>query len=186
MGIVIVANAITIGMQVEFAATQPVEDPPAHFRLLESIFCAIFTVELACRIYVFRLAFFRNSDWRWNLFDFLVVSLQLMEEAVLMVAVNTGTDINGVSVVDLRQIRMLRFLRVVRAVRVLRIVRFVQELSNITYLIVGSLWSFFWTFLFMMLLTYVIGTFVTQVVADHAVDSGFYNSTDLNSISSDP
>lgn len=168
MCVVLVANAVIIGGQVEHAARHPAEDLPGFYRTCEQVFCVIFTLEVAARVYVFRTKFFVTVDWSWNLFDSFSVALALFEE--IMVVASGGNGATGEMSRNVKQVKMLRFLRLLRAIRVLRIVRFVQELSNIIYLIVGSLWSFIWTFVLLMLLTYISATFVTQVVADHVAD----------------
>lgn len=164
MCIILIFNAVALGLQVERAAGGNYAD--GDFRILERVFCVLFTLELAARLYVFRGSFFHDANWQWNSFDAIVVGLQVTEEFLdLMISLRGGGGIGEVSR-NMKQVKMLRFLRLLRAMRVLRIVRFVQELSNITYLIVGSLWSFIWVSALLFLMTYIVGTFITQLVAD--------------------
>merc|ERR1719503_43762 len=60
-----------------------------------------------------------------------------------------------------------RSMRFFRALRVLRLIRFFEELCTLLYLLVASIWSFVWTALLLILLTYITGAFITQIVADH-------------------
>jgi len=60
----------------------------------------------------------------------------------------------------------VRFLRLVRIIRVLRVVHFMQELNRMVYLIIGSLWSCFWTVSLLFLLTYMVSVFLTQLICD--------------------
>lgn len=164
MCLILICNAITLGAQVERAARGDYADN--GFRLMERIFCVLFCWELAVRLYVFRARFFYDANWQWNSFDASIVGLHVTEELLdLVISLQGGGSVADVSR-NMKQVKMLRFLRLLRTLRILRIVRFVQELSNIAYLIVGSLWSFVWVTGLLFLMTYIVGTFVTQLVAD--------------------
>jgi len=96
----IVVNAITLGLETSPAA---VAAAGPLLGALDNIILTIFVVELAARIVVHRLAFFRDP---WNLFDFVVVAIALMPSA------------EGLSV--LRALRILRVLRLITVVPSLR------------------------------------------------------------------
>mmetsp|Transcript_43734 Transcript_43734/g.136105 ORF Transcript_43734/g.136105 Transcript_43734/m.136105 type:complete len:321 (-) Transcript_43734:27-989(-) len=69
--------------------------------------------------------------------------------------------------VNLPNLSLLRFLRLIRILRLLRLINVIQELNKMVYLIMGPLWSFFWTTALLMLMTLVGGVLFTQLVADH-------------------
>ena len=90
---VIVLNAITLGLETSKTAMD------AYGPLLltiDAIVLAIFVVELSARIFVHRLAFFKDP---WSLFDFAVVAIALIP--------STG---------NLSVLRALRILRVMRLI----------------------------------------------------------------------
>lgn len=92
---VIVLNAITLGLETSKAAMDaygPV------LLAIDAIVLAIFVVELSARIFVHRLAFFKDP---WSLFDFFVVAIALIP--------STG---------NLSVLRALRILRVMRLITV--------------------------------------------------------------------
>jgi voltage-gated sodium channel len=96
----IVVNAVTLGLETSptvVAAIGP------FLRVLDDIVISIFVIEIAARVYVRRLAFFRDP---WSLFDFAVVAIALMPA--------TG----HLSV--LRALRILRVLRLITALPSLR------------------------------------------------------------------
>lgn len=96
----IVVNAITLGLETSqsaMAAVGPV------LLALDAMILSVFVVEIAARILVHRLAFFRDP---WSLFDFFVVGIALMPA--------TG----NLSV--LRALRILRVLRLITVVPSLR------------------------------------------------------------------
>ena len=98
--ILIVVNAIILGLET----SQP--DMARFGRLLEladHIILGIFVVELAARIIVHRLAFFRDP---WSLFDLIVVAIALVPASETLSV--------------LRALRVLRVLRLITAVPALR------------------------------------------------------------------
>jgi voltage-gated sodium channel len=98
----IIINAVTLGLQT----SKTVMDSIGPFLLiLDDIILAMFVVELAARIAVYRLSFFRDP---WNVFDFVVVAIALVP----------ATETLSV----LRALRILRVLRLITAVPALKAV----------------------------------------------------------------
>ncbi len=96
----IVVNAITLGLETSptaMAAVGPV------LEVIDDVILTIFVIEIAARMIVRRLAFFRDP---WSLFDLFVVAVSLMPA--------TG----NLSV--LRALRILRVLRLITALPALR------------------------------------------------------------------
>ena len=96
----IVVNAITLGLETFPAVMDRVG---SGLQLLDRVFVAIFAAEIALRLWVHRLSFFRDP---WNVFDFVVVGIALVP--------STGPF----SV--LRALRVLRVLRLISTVPSLR------------------------------------------------------------------
>ena len=98
--ILIVINAIILGLE-----TSPTV--MARFgralELIDHIILGMFVIELAARILVHRLAFFRDP---WSLFDFVVVAIALVPASETLSV--------------LRALRVLRVLRLITAVPALR------------------------------------------------------------------
>ncbi|WP_206520289.1 ion transporter [Altererythrobacter sp. BO-6] len=93
---IIVINAIGLGLETWPAAM-------ARFgtliAALDRAAIAIFVVELAIKLFVYRLAFFRNG---WNVFDFVIVAVALVPAS--------------------QQFSVLRALRILRALRLISVV----------------------------------------------------------------
>jgi voltage-gated sodium channel len=90
---VIVFNAIILGLETSFtvmAAAGPL------ILALDAACLAIFVIEIALKLYAFRLSFFRSG---WNVFDFVIVGISLVPGAQTFTV--------------LRALRILRLLRVV-------------------------------------------------------------------------
>ncbi|MEQ8604823.1 MAG: ion transporter [Marivibrio sp.] len=103
---VIVLNAIVLGFETWPAA---MENAGGFLKALDRIAVAIFVVEIALKLVVYRLGFFKSA---WNVFDFLIVSITFIPAG------------EGVSV--LRALRILRALRLISVVPSMR--RVVQAL----------------------------------------------------------
>lgn len=170
MGLAIFANAILMGIQADLAvqsARTGAMEPPA-VRAIAVVLGVIFTVELVLRIFAYRLDFFTKPGWKWNVFDFTLVFLQISEE-VVTAAAYTGAD-NSRSV-NLSFMRILRVLRLVRIVRLVRVLRLIRELRTLVQSIASTMTSLLWTVVLLLLLIFVVGICFTQVVADVAAES---------------
>eukprot|EP00928_Gymnodinium_smaydae_P032006 TRINITY_DN23302_c0_g1_i1.p1 TRINITY_DN23302_c0_g1~~TRINITY_DN23302_c0_g1_i1.p1 ORF type:complete len:561 (-),score=72.19 TRINITY_DN23302_c0_g1_i1:269-1951(-) len=162
----LVSNALTIGLQTDYAARYGDTPLPVAFRVVELVFCVLFTVELALRMFVWRGAFFSKGSGRgWNIFDTFIVGLQLVDEVANAV---TGSDspINGGSATNF--MRLARLVRLLRILRVLRLVRFVHELRKLLYLLIASMSSFIWTVVLLFGVIYMMSVLLTQLVIDFA------------------
>jgi voltage-gated sodium channel len=96
----IVVNAVTLGLETSPTAMEHVGPLLLAF---DTFVIAVFTIEIALRITVHRLEFFRQP---WSIFDFIVV-------AIAIVPATEGFQV-------LRALRVLRVLRVITVVPSLR------------------------------------------------------------------
>ena len=106
----IVLNAITLGMET-FPAVMAEIGPV--LLALDRAFLAVFTAEIAARLWVHRLAFFRDP---WNVFDFIIVGIALVP--------SSGP---------------FAVLRALRVLRVLRLISTVQSLKRVVGALVEAL-----------------------------------------------
>ena len=98
--VLIIVNAIILGLETSpsvMARFGPALD------LIDHIILGVFVIELTARIFVHRLAFFRDP---WSLFDFVVVAIALVPASETFSV--------------LRALRVLRVLRLITAVPALR------------------------------------------------------------------
>lgn len=164
MGLLLTLNALILGVQTDYLARSPeVEEPPAAFRILEMFFCAAFTVEVSLRIFARGGVFFNGPGWRWNVFDFAVVMLQLIEELIKVLNFYTGAGQFGNTPI----LRLLRGIRLVRVLRFARLLRMIRELHTMVISIMTSMRSFFWTGLLLFMMVYVVGIYFTQSVVEY-------------------
>jgi voltage-gated sodium channel len=104
---------------------------------LDSLILAIFVVEIASRIAVHRLAFFRDA---WSVFDFVVVAI----------AIVPATE-------------NLSVLRALRVLRVLRLITIVPALRRVVGGLIASLPGMGSIALLLLLLFYVFAVMATQL-----------------------
>jgi len=158
----IVLNALMIGVQTNHASAvwHMNEETPAAFDIIDKVFCVIFTVEITLRIFAFGSIFFVMSGWHWNIFDLVLVAMQLVDEALSFLFAFESS-------VSLSFTRVLRGLRVVRLVRLVRVLRLIRELRTIVVSIANSMKSLLWTIVLLLFLVYVVGVVFTQMVNEH-------------------
>lgn len=170
---VIAVNGFVIGWQTDYMAQNVAESVPPHLRALEALFCFVFTSELAIRLFALRGQFFLVESAAWNVFDLVLVVLQLVEVLVNAVleaqgaADGTSAAGGGTGVTPLSLIRLLRILRLVRVVRMMRVLRYVGELRALALSILGCMKPFFWTLILLSMVLYIFGVYFAQLVVHH-------------------
>jgi voltage-gated sodium channel len=130
----ILVNAAILGLETSppvMAAAGPL------LHALDSLILAIFVVEIASRIAVHRLAFFRDA---WSVFDFVVVAI----------AIVPATE-------------NLSVLRALRVLRVLRLITIVPALRRVVGGLIASLPGMGSIALLLLLLFYVFAVMATQL-----------------------
>eukprot|EP00931_Biecheleriopsis_adriatica_P087960 TRINITY_DN62363_c0_g1_i1.p1 TRINITY_DN62363_c0_g1~~TRINITY_DN62363_c0_g1_i1.p1 ORF type:complete len:760 (+),score=143.25 TRINITY_DN62363_c0_g1_i1:40-2319(+) len=157
----VLLNAVTIGMQTDYTARNLSNEQPFVYRLVETAFCVIFTLELTCRIAASRAGFIRDSAWKWNLFDACLVGLQLADE--IMTYAFTDAFSSGLNFSFMRVLKIVRLIRIMRIIRVLRLI---GELRAIVSSILGSMKSLCWTILLLFMFVYFFGVYFTQLILD--------------------
>ena len=113
IGVVIVLNSVTIGMELSFEVTGR---DSSVFGILEHAFLLVYTAELAARFYAFGVTCLRNG---WVAFDFSLVSTGIIANYIAPSVLafygdeETGRQATGILLV-LRTFRLARLARTVR------------------------------------------------------------------------
>eukprot|EP00930_Biecheleria_cincta_P083962 TRINITY_DN73462_c0_g1_i1.p1 TRINITY_DN73462_c0_g1~~TRINITY_DN73462_c0_g1_i1.p1 ORF type:complete len:689 (-),score=111.03 TRINITY_DN73462_c0_g1_i1:269-2335(-) len=161
MGCVLALNAVATGVQVNGMASR---NPDPNFldvsEALDWIFAGIFSVELILRMIAYGREFFNKDDWKWNVFDIIIVVFQIME----LIAKHSASGSAVSDAVD--NLGILRLLRVGRLARLVRMVRLIPELKSMVYLVLASLGSFVWAALLMFLIMYAFAIYFTEMAVD--------------------
>jgi len=125
----------------------------------EICFVIFFMLELALRIFVERIAFLLGSEWRWNIFDSILV---LMSMSDLATNGSESGSFGGAAVG-----RILRLSRFFALMRLSRVMRQLPSLRIILLSILDSMTSLVWCFLFIAFIQYVFAVLVVYGAADH-------------------
>lgn len=160
----ILATTVAIGLQTEYSAKNLVETATEEQRIVDKCIAAFFTVELALKLWAFRLAFFTGEGWKWNVVDFVVVILQVAEEVLDVI-----TSASSVPVA-FSLVRMLRILRLVRVVRVLRVLRHMSDLRTIVVSMASSLKPLLSTMALLGVVVYIVGVYFTQLTLSYRIE----------------
>jgi len=156
--IIIVVNAIFIGVQADFRARSHRESyRPSFFAFSEISFCVFFVVEITARIIAQGREFVCGDDWKWNLFDATIVFCQLFEQIVKAM---------GKHFVNLSSFRMLRVLRIFRVGRLLRVLHMFDELRQIMESMTKSASVLGWSGVMLGIVIYIFSVVVLQFVVD--------------------
>merc|ERR1740130_2012823 len=164
MGVFLMLNALSTGIQVNHMADKVSENPPLGFRVVDWCFVFIFTAELCVRLKAFGLKMYlvqAGMARRWAFFDTVVVCFQIVDELAMLLLTATSTAgaiTNSLTV-------FLRILRLGRILRLMRLVRLISELRTMTYLITASMNAFFWTMVLLVLMMFCISIYFTEAAA---------------------
>jgi len=155
MHTLVVANGFLIGFQADYELRKALNtwtagDLTDVLTNLEIFFTVVFILELVLKFIAFECDFFFGKDWAWNVFDVLLVGMNLVETALV------GANF------DIAYIRILRLSRVARTLRVVRSAPFLIKLRTMVNAIVNSIPSLFWAFSLLAFVVFVFGTIFAQ------------------------
>eukprot|EP00928_Gymnodinium_smaydae_P087660 TRINITY_DN71895_c0_g1_i1.p1 TRINITY_DN71895_c0_g1~~TRINITY_DN71895_c0_g1_i1.p1 ORF type:complete len:500 (-),score=128.12 TRINITY_DN71895_c0_g1_i1:92-1504(-) len=155
-----VANASASAPVAEAAGSQRCVD---MWHVVNGIFLAIFTVELALRLTAFGCkGFFCNKeDWAWNLFDFSIVFLAACDYIQKTFFSNNHGNAN--------MLIILRALRILRILRVLRLFKFLKKLNLLVRGLLSSFDNVFWIMLLLAFMIFISAIFCTQMIGNSPV-----------------
>jgi len=180
--IVILGNVVFMGISAESEASTVIRDRISMNKTntqqdqdwamtnLEWVFLGWYILELSLRFAVYRLNYFFNADWKWNIFDlFCVLPIGAIVEAFF------PQDKEGDGGGNLSFARVLRVLKMTKMLRVARVMRFFRELRLIMQMIFYSVPVFLWTLVMLCSILYVFGIIFCQGLEGYLSDPSMYN-----------
>jgi len=164
-GVLIVLNAIIIGVEVEYRSTHATTH--TAFVVIGVVFAFFFTMELLLRMIASGpRRFLFGRDMTWNLFDFSMVLLSLVEVIQLcmdgLVAKEAKTKDSGGS-----NSSMLRIVRMARLVRIIRVLRFSPQLRMMIFMILESVKQLSWLCCLLVSILYVFSICFTMGATEY-------------------
>jgi len=151
-GVAILLNAVCIGLDAELSRING--EPYLIMVVLESLFLAIFWVEIMLRINAYGLAFWFDP---WGPFDFSITLLGSLDNWVLTWALDESS---------LEGLAVLRTLRLLRLSRLLRTLRFFDQLALLARVLADAAKAIMWQMLLLGIVLYVSSVFVMLMLAD--------------------
>jgi len=113
---------------------------------------------LGLRIWGYRTHFFIGEEWRWNLFDALLVTCTLAEYAF--------SGLGGISA-----LRVIRSLRLARTLRIVRVVTVFRHLQLIVSGLMNSFMSLLWMLVLLALALYLVSIVFVAAVSSFLIDT---------------
>eukprot|EP00929_Paragymnodinium_shiwhaense_P071289 TRINITY_DN36252_c0_g1_i1.p1 TRINITY_DN36252_c0_g1~~TRINITY_DN36252_c0_g1_i1.p1 ORF type:complete len:557 (-),score=126.16 TRINITY_DN36252_c0_g1_i1:158-1828(-) len=162
MGFVICANALTMGLEIEFSDDSASFEDRLSWFLVESAFITIFLLEIFFRMYLEGRAWL--GSW-WNYLDVTIVTLALLEQWVLPLIRSSISSVAG----DLSMLTILRVARLVRLLRVVRLFRMFRGLYLMAMAFRQAMTSMGWVCFIIASGIYVCSVFTTTVIG-HSKD----------------
>eukprot|EP00930_Biecheleria_cincta_P086928 TRINITY_DN76183_c0_g1_i1.p1 TRINITY_DN76183_c0_g1~~TRINITY_DN76183_c0_g1_i1.p1 ORF type:complete len:598 (-),score=102.84 TRINITY_DN76183_c0_g1_i1:80-1777(-) len=150
----ILSNAIVIGLETDYPHAFP-------WSVVEDFFLLFFALELALRLYATGLVKFfecrNNPDITWNIFDFLIVSIGLVNLIFIFIAGETHALAQNALL-----FRMVRLLRILRVLRIIRIVRFLKQLYLLAYGFVEGTMAVVWVTILASVILYICSVILVR------------------------
>eukprot|EP00928_Gymnodinium_smaydae_P029897 TRINITY_DN22387_c0_g3_i1.p1 TRINITY_DN22387_c0_g3~~TRINITY_DN22387_c0_g3_i1.p1 ORF type:complete len:623 (+),score=125.21 TRINITY_DN22387_c0_g3_i1:89-1870(+) len=163
--LLLMSNAVFIGIQVEnsFAGK-----PPFWVEVIDYVFCVLFIIELAARIWGFGCSHFwcNKEDRKWNHFDFYIVLLSTVDAVISLVSAGNDSPLGNVSV-----LRVIRIVRITRVLRIIRVMKFFKDLRILVSAIASTLKTASFALLLIFFTIYIFGIAITQLVSEHIKES---------------
>ena len=164
IGVIVLLNTIVMGLEQD---TGDCNARISVWFVAESIFAAIFVIEILVRIFSQGRQFFRlRLGGIWNFVDLSLVCVSVTDILMQHFIGPCGQSTN------LRLLSSLRILRLVRLVRLVRVFRSFRELWLIVSALMSSMETLAWVGVLLVGLLYVAGIFVTSQVGHSDQFSG--------------
>ncbi|CAE7949531.1 Cacna1e [Symbiodinium sp. KB8] len=162
--VVIMANCLTLLISANWAMENQSFDIPQELRYLDLGFTIFYVLELLLKFFVHRLFIFWREDWKWNVFDFVLVAMAVQEQVVEFLLQNEAGTVTRLS-----YMRSLRVARVSRILRLLRAIRVIRELRMMVFSIISSFTALFWCLVLISLVICVFALFFLQICTDYLI-----------------
>jgi voltage-gated sodium channel len=160
IGVLLILNAASIGMQTELCVRYDVCDVFV-FKVAENLFTLLFVIEIGIRMSVHKLEFFFDG---WNVMDILFVGLGLADSYLFELLFSGSTIESNISA--------LRLLRLLRIVRVIRLLRIFKELWLLVNGFIQAMRVLVWLMILLALIIYCAAIIATMMVGEECEEYG--------------
>jgi len=162
--IAIIVNAGFIGYAAEYAINHIEEPQSQTIDAVNWFFTLFYFLEISVRIFHYRVMFFINADWKWNVFDLFLVCTSIYSKMSSALS-NSGPGSSS------NILRLLRLFKMLKMLRMIRVLRFFRELRLMLMPMIRSFRSFFFSMCMLLVIMYVFGLTFLQAAASTLVDA---------------
>ncbi|CAJ1414224.1 unnamed protein product, partial [Effrenium voratum] len=178
VALLIVANVVLLGVEVDLTSAVGVNDAPRWCGPLNGAIVGIFVLETLLKFFAYGChGYWCGPDSAWNIFDFVIIAVSVLEVILDVVAQMLNPSVNAG---QLRMMRTVRLARALRGMRVVRLFRYVSALRTLVLSIISTMGSLLWTLALLVILFYSFGVVLTQLVVDFCRFSGIDAGADPN------
>lgn len=156
---VIAANVLFSAIASDYELSNLGKEPTAAMNAIELVLVCFYTLELSLKLKVHGLYLFCSEDWRWNVFDLILVLFSLSDVMVTLVLKDSGANISVM--------RLFRLLKLSKVLRLFRVVRFLTELRVMFHALQESTSMLFWCVLMLAFIVFAVGLVLVQGVTNH-------------------
>lgn len=157
IGLVVMGNAVSIAVESEKVESGSTADDDNIFRQLDFTFLVIFSVELALKLFVWRLHYFKLFS---NMLDAAIVAVGWLTEVFLPLFIQTDESVSS----KVQTVETVKVMRVLRCVRIVRMLTMFEELWLIVQSFFLSLKPLVWTCVFIIIIIFIFGNFAAQLI----------------------
>lgn len=147
--LMIIVNAFWMSIESDSFVQQGGQQSVWQERVSQ-ILALYFVVELVLKIVALQKYFICGKDWKWNILDFLLV-LPIIPEFIWL---NHNMNVNF--------LRLVRLAKVSRGFGLIRVVKFLVSLREILFSLFYTLGSLFWSFVALVLTSYLFAMLFMQ------------------------
>eukprot|EP00927_Polykrikos_kofoidii_P018004 TRINITY_DN1826_c0_g1_i2.p1 TRINITY_DN1826_c0_g1~~TRINITY_DN1826_c0_g1_i2.p1 ORF type:complete len:529 (+),score=85.08 TRINITY_DN1826_c0_g1_i2:105-1589(+) len=161
---IILLNTLVMSMEADMP------DLVDLWAVVDNIFLGFFVCELSSRLIYFRFRFFTDPlDRGWNIFDFSIVMMGVLDQWVkpLVIDESEGGSAGGGAA---KMILILRTLRILRVLRAIRLFKNLKALYLMMQGLIASLQSVMWVGVLFLLLMLVSSIFLTNIVGKQSAE----------------
>jgi len=178
--LLILVNVILLGVEVDLSAKVGIQDVPGWLGVANTVIVVVFLIELILKFLVLGCYdFWCHKEASWNVFDFLIIAVSVVDVLVDILATTMSTDVNTG---HLRLIRSIRLARALRSIRMVWLFQYVGALRTLALSIVSTLGSLFWTLMLLLIIFYSFGVVITQLAVEHCRFLTVESTGDVNAV----
>lgn len=152
----IIANFVFIVAQSDLQVSELGQEQQGHMVIIGHTFTGWYTFELLCNLAAEGSGFVFGSDFKWNLLDFVIVSVSWFEIIAQMLGGKSGKT---------SFLRIIRFMRISRVLRMFAAMRSFKEMKIMVDCLAGCLSIFFLCSVMLMIFLSLFAVFFVQGLA---------------------